>query len=281
MPGVEVRVWGPDWTRTSAFARRHGVVPVRRRHDHLEALDGVVIASPSSLHEAQAIAAVRAGVAVLVEVPACPSAGAGQRLARLASERGSLIEAAHTVRFLDPFRVVGAAVMDGQIGEVQRVTYRRELQPPTRTWVDDALYHHAQHAIDLLIGWFGHLTPIAGHLTPAIGPVGGAHARLMLHAGAEASIDVRYRTGPQSTTLRVEGSTGWLETDGFTMVRRSHGPERHWDGDEVYLDAIRRQDEAFVAACAAACSVGEGWTQMIEATAVIDQLAAISSRGDG
>lgn len=280
MPGVEVRAWGPDQARTMAFAREHDVVPSRRLRDHLDGLDGVVIASPSGLHQRQATTAIRAGVATLVELPACPSAAAGMRLERLASDRGVALESTHTSRYLEPFQVVGEVIAQGGVGDVRRVAYRRNLEPRARTWVDDALRHHGQHAIDLFMAWFGDLRPVACHLTPQTGPVNGARARMVLPHGAEVVIDIRYRGGPPSTTLWIEGTTGWLETDGFTTLRRSHGPELRWRRDATYGEAIRRQDDAFAAACAAAPRVGDGWREMIEATSVIDRLAVMATRGD-
>ena len=281
MPDVEVSVWGPDRARTRAFARRHDVVAVDRLRDHLRELDGVIVASPSSVHERQARAAIRAGVAVLVELPACGSVAAGRRLARLAAEHGVTLGATHTAVYLDPYRIVGEAIAKGQVGEVQRVTYRRDVPHRARTWADDALRHHAQHAIDLLCTWFGALTPTACHLTPATGPIAGCRASLLIPGGPRASIEVSYVATAPFSNLRVEGTAGWLETDRFTTVTRSRGPELRWDGDEAYHDAIRRQDHAFAVAVPTKAPTGDGWTTMLEATGLVDRLAAMATRGDG
>jgi 2-hydroxy-4-carboxymuconate semialdehyde hemiacetal dehydrogenase len=281
--GIEVSVWGPDPARSTAFGRAHGVKARRRLRDLLGSVDAVIVASPSAMHQRQAAVALGGGIATLVEMPACRSRAAGRRLARIADRGSVLLRGTHTSRFLAPYRAVESAIRDGMLGDIQRVTYRRDMSKQSRSWEDDALRHHAQHPLDLFASWFGMPLPIECDLRPGDGPVREVTARLALPSGGTASIEVRYAATSQVATLRLEGTKGTVETDGFAWLQHDREDPMRWDARETYRDAVRSQDEAFLAACRGEARIpgSPDWTETLRVAGLIDRLAAISTRADG
>jgi predicted dehydrogenase len=99
--GIEITaVYSRDPERGRAFADSLGVTVVFSDLDELLAspeIDAIYVASPNTVHEGQALAAVRAGKHVLVEKPAVTTAAAWAGLCREARDAGVvLLEAMRT-----------------------------------------------------------------------------------------------------------------------------------------------------------------------------------------
>lgn len=122
--------------RAEAFALEHGVPEGGALSD--EALGGVAgaahaallarpdvdavyLALPHAMHLEWALAALRAGKAVLCEKPACVDAEEARELAGAARETGTLFMEAMKTRFSPLYRRVRELVAEGAIGEVRRV----------------------------------------------------------------------------------------------------------------------------------------------------------------
>ena len=122
--------------RAVAFAAEHGVPEENALSD--EALGGVAgaahaallarpdidaiyLALPHGMHLTWAVAALRAGKAVLCEKPACASAVETQTLVSVARETGQLLMEALKTRFTPLYRRVRELVAEGAVGELLRV----------------------------------------------------------------------------------------------------------------------------------------------------------------
>jgi predicted dehydrogenase len=62
-------------------------------------VDAAIVATPTVTHEAITTRLLEAGLDVLIEKPIADSAAAGERLARLAEERGRILQVGHLERF--------------------------------------------------------------------------------------------------------------------------------------------------------------------------------------
>ncbi|WP_417802366.1 Gfo/Idh/MocA family protein [Thermophilibacter provencensis] len=122
--------------RAEAFALEHGVPEDGALSDealggaagaaHAALLarpdvDAVYLALPHSMHLEWALAALRAGKAVLCEKPACVDAREARELVRAARETGALLMEAMKTRFSPLYRHVRDLVERGAVGEVRRV----------------------------------------------------------------------------------------------------------------------------------------------------------------
>jgi predicted dehydrogenase len=115
---VEV-VASRDPAKARSFATTLGIG--RAVADYAEAVaaevDAVYVATPPALHEAHAMLAIGAGLAVLIEKPLATDAAAAQRIADAAAARGIFVMEAMWTRFLPLLSVVRSRIEAGAIGE--------------------------------------------------------------------------------------------------------------------------------------------------------------------
>jgi len=147
----------PD--QAEEVARKYGVGHATTDLDEVLArddVDAVILAIPTHLHARQAIAAMRAGKHVQVEIPLADSWADAQEVGRVQRETGLVCMVGHTRRFNPSHqwvhRRIGAGELSIQQMDVQTYFFRRKnlnaLGEP-RSWTDNLLWHHAAHTIDL------------------------------------------------------------------------------------------------------------------------------------
>jgi predicted dehydrogenase len=107
--------------RAAGFARRHGA-RAAGYEDAAAAADvrAVYVATPPSEHERQALHALAAGKAVLIEKPFATDAAAAARIAEAARRAGSFCMEAMWTRFQPLIAAIRARVAAGEIGEVRQ-----------------------------------------------------------------------------------------------------------------------------------------------------------------
>lgn len=144
------------------------------------AVDVVVIASPNSVHAAQAEACLLAGKDVLVEIPVGLTLSCVQNLGKMALELDRRVFACHTMRSFPAIAHLRQLVMKGEFEISQIVgTFaipRRNNQgwSGQRSWVDDLLWHHACHLVDTTF-WvlgcdsFSNVNALTGQRHPEFG----------------------------------------------------------------------------------------------------------------
>ena len=271
-------IFGPDSERARAFADAHRVPnSTAALDDLLDQCDAAIIASPSGHHFEQAQALLRAGRHCLVELPACSSAAEARTLCALASTGQLTLQCAHTTRFLSGILRLEQWVKSGLLGDIRHVISMRAIPPRRRSWIDDAILHHAAHHIDLLLHWFGDVTPVASVAHPKIEGAQDAALVARLPNGAPVNLSVSYASRIQETRLTVVGSDHTVTTDGFGFIQ-SEDADFAWEGDpqECYERAIQVQDRAFLEAC----SGGPGGVPWHE-TARLAQCLDVFRRSEG
>jgi predicted dehydrogenase len=122
LPGARVEgVCDIDDTKAAALASRLGIPRVFASDEDLFAsddIDAVVICSPNHLHESQAIAALEAGKAVLVERPLALDAKGAAAVVKAAEEADRTLVVAYNNRYRQDIRGVKSFVTAGELGEV-------------------------------------------------------------------------------------------------------------------------------------------------------------------
>jgi len=251
-----VAVCGPNFEKARRFAEEHGIPAACTE---VPEADVVIVCSPSSLHVQHALEAMRRGSSVLVELPPCATYAEAETLARVSRESNCRLACAHTSRYLEPYRRIERAL--SVLGPVRHVSYVRHLLPRERSWTDDALLHHAQHPLDLLLKWFGEVRA-AGFATGC--PQDVALAAEM-PGKAPASIDISYSAHLPFTRMTLIARDGTVSTDGFSYLE-SNIEALNWNGDpqETYERAIGDQDAAFLN--------GDGvpWEETLRVTALVE-----------
>src|SRR5215475_10844110 len=102
---------------------------VSRRQEQAEEVAAVILCTPTQLHARQAIAAMRAGKHVQVEIPLADSWADAQEVDRVQRETGLVCMAGHTRRFNPSHqwvhRRIGAGELSIQQMDVQTYFFRR------------------------------------------------------------------------------------------------------------------------------------------------------------
>jgi 2-hydroxy-4-carboxymuconate semialdehyde hemiacetal dehydrogenase len=120
------------------------------------AVDAVILATPSELHEAQAQACIAAGKPLLLEIPAAMSLAGAERVATAAAAAGVVVAMGHPMRFrrerepllarlrqgTERLRHVAGRFFIPRLENVGATGYRR-------SWTDNILWHHFCHFVDL------------------------------------------------------------------------------------------------------------------------------------
>jgi predicted dehydrogenase len=138
---VGLGYWGPNWVRNfyqAQCARRViacDLDPKRRSHisglysgvettssfqDVLDDPDveGMVIATPVSMHYPMAKRALEADKSVLVEKPLATSTAEASSLVRIARERGKTLMVGHTFEYSSPVLKIRDIISSGELGEI-------------------------------------------------------------------------------------------------------------------------------------------------------------------
>ena len=124
-----------DLPKARALADRFGIKDAFDDIEDLlryEALDAVVICSPNHLHESHILAALSAGLHVLVEKPLAMSAASAQRIVRAAEKRGRIVMVGMNHRYRPDVQIVRGFVQGGELGTIESVRGSWHVFRPSR-----------------------------------------------------------------------------------------------------------------------------------------------------
>jgi len=218
--------------RAAAFAARHDIP---RTHDSYRAIvddpdvDVLYIATPHPQHRAVALAALRAGKAVLVEKAFTVTPGATREIAALAAATGVFAMEAMWTRFQPAIVAARELIADGAIGDVRQVQADLGVDRPYDP--TDRLFDPAQgggamldlgvYVVSLAQHFLGDPTRLA--VSGSLAPTGvDAEAGLLLgyDDGRAASLLISLR-GATPGAARIHGTRGWID-----IPPRFHHPKR-------------------------------------------------------
>ncbi|AYG03638.1 Gfo/Idh/MocA family oxidoreductase [Gryllotalpicola protaetiae] len=184
---VAVVVTG-DPGRAAKAARNHPAARIVATVDELwqasADLDLVVVASPNAHHADQAIAALRHGLAVVIDKPIAGTVEDAERLLAVRDETGGFLSIFQNRRWDSDFLTVKDLVASERLGTIRRFESRFELWQPavTQAWRDDA---DAAAGGGVLIDLGAHLIDQAVQL---FGPVASLYAD-QFHGRAGTQVD--------------------------------------------------------------------------------------------
>jgi 2-hydroxy-4-carboxymuconate semialdehyde hemiacetal dehydrogenase len=119
-------------------------------------VDAVILATPTQLHAEQAIACMKAGKPVLIEIPMADSLADSEAICNVQKETGVLAMAGQVRRFNPSHQWIQNKIAAGELKvqqmDVQTYFFRRSnmnAKGEPRSWTDHLLWHHACHTVDL------------------------------------------------------------------------------------------------------------------------------------
>lgn len=225
----------------------------------LDEIDAVILCTPTQLHAAQAIACMKAGKHVQVEIPLADSWEEAEAVMKLQQETGLVCMVGHTRRFNPSHQLVHNRITAGELSiqqmDVQTYFFRRKnmnaLGQP-RSWTDHLLWHHAAHTVDL----FAYQTQskivkanaVEGPIHPELGIAMDMSIQLKAENGAICTLSLSFNNdGPLGTFFRYI-------CDNATYIARYDdlftGKEEQVDVSQVAvsMNGIELQDREFFAA---------------------------------
>ena len=261
--GVEVvSLVGRELPRTQEVATRYGIAHATTRLEDslaIAEIDAVVLATPTPMHAAQAIACLRAGKHVQVEIPLADSWRDAQAVVEAARAADRVAMCGHTRRFNPSHQWVRRRILADEFHlqqmDVQTFFFRRSninaLGQP-RSWTDHLLWHHAAHTVDLFA--YQARSPIVaanamqGPIHPVLGIAMDMSIQLRTASGAICTLSLSFNNdGPLGTFFRYIGDTG-------TYLARYddlfNGKDEKIDVSQVdvSMNGIELQDREFFAA---------------------------------
>lgn len=123
LPAIELcGVFDIDFAKAQALATQYDAPAYRAIDDLAGKVDAAIVATPTTTHEQVTTSLLEAGIDVLVEKPIASSSEAGMRLARLAEERGRILQVGHLERFNPAVTALENAITVPLFFEIHRLS---------------------------------------------------------------------------------------------------------------------------------------------------------------
>jgi predicted dehydrogenase len=258
-----VAVASRSQARADDFARRHGIERAHGSYADVLAdpdVDALYIATPHPQHAAIALAALRAGKALLVEKAFTATPAGAREVVDLAHATGTFVMEAMWTRFQPAVVRLRELIADGAIGEVRSVQADLGVQrvyEPTDRLFDLALGGGALLDLGVYVVSFAQMVLGTPDTLTAAG------SRFDTGADAEAGLLLGWDDGRSATLTvslrcalpgqaRVFGTAGWIDVlprfhhpDAFVLHRTGAEPETvvrpHTGGGYAHeLDEVTR-----------------------------------------
>jgi predicted dehydrogenase len=194
-----------------------------------EALDAVVVSTPSRLHAAMVRTAIDRGLHVFCEKPFVLDVAEGEGLVEQAEARKLVTQVGYHNRFVGAFREAARLVRWGAIGRIHHVRAEAYgpvvLRPKGSTWRSarseggGALYDYACHALDLVNAIAGVPSSVSGVVLPRVfsrDVDDGVYCTLHYADGATGQLAVNWSDESfrkMSTKVSVWGDNGRITAD--------------------------------------------------------------------
>ncbi len=183
-------------------------------------LDAVVIAAPTTAHVDVALAAVEAGVAVLVEKPLAATTSDAMRIVEASRLTGVPIQVGHVERFNPAVLELGRLLEAGWLSTIYSISSRRAGPFPARIRDVGVTVDLATHDVDIL-SWIAGERPRRVYAETAR-RIHAEHEDLLFGllsfpSGATGFVDVNWLTPTKRRQLVVVGEEGMFELDYLTQ----------------------------------------------------------------
>lgn len=279
-------VMGPTRAKIDALAAERGIGhSATDLADSLarDDVDAVILATPTQVHAEQAIACMRAGKPVLIEIPMADSLADSEMICRVQTETGVLAMAGQVRRFNPSHQWIHNKIKAGELKvqqmDVQTYFFRRSnmnAKGEPRSWTDHLLWHHACHTVDLFQYQTGEVA------TQAFGLEGPHHPELGI--AMDMSIGMKTPSGAICTLSLSFNNDGPLGTffryicDNGTYIARYDdlfdGYDRPVDlsGVAVSSNGIELIDREFITAIREGRAPNGSVHEVLDAMRTLDRI---------
>ena len=187
-----------------------------------ENLDLLVVASANTVHATEAIAGLRAGVAVVVDKPMGRTFEEAKSIADVAAETGSLLTTFFNRRWDSDALTIKKAIREGVLGNIFRIDsrferFREDANPSSwreRSSAADGggnLLDLQPHLISLVLDWFGPAKLVYSSVRSIRGLSDDDVVVVLRHdSGVDSYLSASAIVGAPGPRIRLMGSKGSL-----------------------------------------------------------------------
>ena len=272
--------------KTQQVAARFGVGHVTTNLEETLArkdVDAVILATPTQLHASQAIACLKAGKHVEVEIPIADRLSDADAIVELQRETGLVAMGGHTRRFNPSHQYIRRKILTGDLSiqhlVVQTFFFRRtnmNAAGQPRSWTDHLLWHHAAHTVDLFTyqtrSRIEEANAVQWPIHPELGIAMDMSIQLKTSSGAWCTLALSFNNdGPLGTVFRYICDHGTYIARYDDLV---DGKETPIDVSkvDVSMNGIELQDREFVAAIREGREPNASVAQVLPCYRTLDQL---------
>ena len=255
-------VMGPTQSKIDGVAKDRGIGFASTSLEAClarEDVDAVILATPTQMHADQAVACMRAGKPVLIEIPMADSLEDSERICAVQKETGVLAMAGQVRRFNPSHQWIRNKIDAGELKvqqmDVQTYFFRRtnmNAKGEPRSWTDHLLWHHACHTVDLFQYQTGEVAAevygLEGPHHPELGIAMDMSIGMKTASGAICTLSLSFNNdGPFGTFFR------YICDNGTYLARYDDlydGRENQIDLSDVAVsnNGIELIDREFIAA---------------------------------
>jgi predicted dehydrogenase len=208
LPGARMAgFFEPRAERSAEVARELEVSPFDSLDPLLDAVDALVVATPTVEHERVAVAALERGVHVFIEKPIAADLAQADRILEASARSGALVQVGHVERF-NAALVAAAPYLDAPL-----FIESHRLAPFTERGTDVAVVLDLMiHDVDLVTSLVGRpVADIQATGIPVLTPsIDIANARIAFEGGAVANLTASRVSTERMRKLRIFQRSGYM-----------------------------------------------------------------------
>jgi len=246
-------------------------------------VDGVILATPTQMHAAQAIQCLEAGKHVMVEIPMADNIEDSRKLVEAQKKSGLVAMAGHTRRFNPSHQWIHNKIQGGELNiqqmDVQTYFFRRtntNAKGQPRSWTDHLLWHHACHTVDLFQYQTGEqatkVQALEGPHHPDLGIAMDMSIGLKTGSGALCTLSLSFNNdGPFGTFFRYICDNGTYIAR-YDDLLDEQGNQIDLSDVAVSTNGIELQDREFITAIEEGREPNASVAQCLTAMETLDRL---------
>jgi predicted dehydrogenase len=262
--------------------------------------DGVVVGSPPHVHVRQSIAALEAGLPVLLEKPIAPDLEGARRLAAAVNGTSAPLLMGYTWRWWPPLRKVRALLSEGVIGPIRHVQFHMSAHladwHPWERYQDFFMARREMgggalldesHWIDLMLWLFGMPARVSGRIEKVsdleIDSDDNVDLLFAYEGGPRVSMHLDLYGRPHEKFIRFVGSKGTLYWSADpNEIRIGRGWQQDWETmpydcerNDMFVAVAKEFLDVVAGEPSATCTIDDG----VRVLEIVETARRASSEG--
>lgn len=215
-------IFGPNKDKIESLASARKIPKACANYNDFldQDIDAVILSTPTQMHCAQSVQAMRAGKHTFSEIPMADSLADAETMSAVQQETGVIGMVGHVRRFNPSHQWIKRKIDAGEFTiqqmDAQTYFFRRtntNAKGEARSWTDHLLWHHACHTLDLFMYQTGEIPSevmgMQGPAHPELGIAMDMTIGLKTPTGKLCTLSLSFNNdGPLGSFFRYIGNNG-------------------------------------------------------------------------